>query len=64
MIKRRVVGDADYDAALAKRMNQCMLCANCTKNCPAGVITEDLIEKNQRDLLRNPWSGSGYGNDS
>ena len=45
LIKKRVEGQSEYNEKLAKRMNQCLLCGNCTQNCPAGVCTEDAIEK-------------------
>jgi len=38
-------GQEGFSETQAKRMNQCLLCGNCSQNCPAGICTEDAIEK-------------------
>ena len=44
LIRRSLENDTAISRTFVKRMNQCLLCGNCSQNCPAGVITEDLIE--------------------
>jgi len=45
LIKRNIADQADYSDTFVKRMNQCLLCGICTQNCPAGISTEEIIEK-------------------
>lgn len=33
----------EYGETLVKRMNQCLLCGNCSKFCPPGVETEKIV---------------------
>ncbi len=33
-----------YVDGVMKRMNQCLLCGNCTQNCPPGIETEKIVE--------------------
>jgi Fe-S oxidoreductase len=37
--------DYDYGELFAKRAEQCLMCGNCSQNCPAGICTEEIIEK-------------------
>jgi heterodisulfide reductase subunit D len=45
MVKRNLDAGAGWSDTFAKRMYQCLLCGNCSQNCPAGVVTEDIVEK-------------------
>ena len=45
LIKKNLGDEAAYSEVIAKRMNQCLLCGNCTQNCPSGICTEEIIEK-------------------
>ena len=44
LIKRRLDDQADYNETFIKRINQCLLCGNCSVNCPAGINTEEIVE--------------------
>ena len=44
LIRNKADGDELSDVFI-KRMNQCLLCGNCSQNCPAGVNTEEIIEE-------------------
>jgi len=45
LIKRNLDEGINSSETFAKRLYQCLLCGNCTQNCPAGINTEDIIEK-------------------
>ena len=34
----------EFSANLRKRMNQCLLCGNCTQNCPPAIETDKIVE--------------------
>ena len=45
LVKRVLEDQVDASETFARRINQCLLCGVCTQNCPAGIRTEDIIEK-------------------
>jgi len=45
LIKRNLIEGTGCGETFARRMYQCLLCGNCTENCPAGINTEEIIEK-------------------
>ena len=45
LIKRVLEDQTGSSETFVRRINQCLLCGNCTQNCPAGICTEDVIEK-------------------
>jgi Fe-S oxidoreductase len=44
LIKRGWENQSDAGGTYSKRVNQCLLCGNCTQNCPAGVNTQEAVE--------------------
>ena len=45
LIKRNLNEGFNCGETFAKRIYQCLLCGNCSQNCPAGVNTEEIVEK-------------------
>jgi len=45
LIKRNLNEKSPVSETFTKRMYQCLLCGNCSQNCPAGINTEEIIEK-------------------
>ena len=47
LVKRALKEGKNYDFGelFAKRADQCLMCGNCSQNCPAGICTEEIIEK-------------------
>jgi len=35
---------ADFSDTYVKRIDQCLLCGNCSQNCPAGIDIEDVVQ--------------------
>lgn len=44
--------DAAFSDTFVKRMNQCLLCGNCSSICPSGIQTEAIIEAVRADCVR------------
>ena len=44
LIKRSLERQAGFSDTFIKRINQCLLCGNCSQNCPAGISIETIVE--------------------
>ena len=45
LIRKNLNEGTELSDVSVKRIYQCLLCGNCTQNCPAGVCTEDIVAK-------------------
>jgi len=45
LIKHGIKDPASFNDTLATRINQCLLCGNCTANCPSGVLPDENVKK-------------------
>jgi Fe-S oxidoreductase len=45
LIKRNLEEENDFSEVFIKRVNQCLLCGNCSQNCPAGICPDEIIEE-------------------
>jgi len=52
LIRKTLEDEKDFSEVYNKRLNQCLLCGNCSQNCPAGVCTEEIVE-DARELYTN-----------
>ena len=44
LMKKSLDTQSGISETFSKRVNQCLLCGNCSQNCPAGVCTEEMME--------------------
>ena len=44
LIGRNLDQPGDYSDSFMRRLDQCLLCGNCSQNCPAGVSVEEIVE--------------------
>jgi len=44
LIRKNLEEGSVYSDTFVKRVEQCLLCGNCSQNCPAGLCTEDIME--------------------
>ena len=44
LIKKNLEEGKDYSDVFVKRINQCLLCGNCSQNCPAGISVQEIVE--------------------
>ena len=42
---KKSLKDPSLNETLATRVNQCLLCGNCTANCPSGVLPDENVKK-------------------
>ena len=52
LIKRNLDTGANISETYTKRLNQCLLCGNCSQNCPAGLSIEEIIEEMRELCVR------------
>jgi len=45
LIKRQLEKGEAFSESFIKKMNQCLLCGNCSQNCPAGICIEGIVEE-------------------
>ena len=44
LIRKYLEEEKDFSEIFVKRVNQCLLCGNCSQNCPAGLCPDEIIE--------------------
>ena len=44
LLKKNLDTQSAVSDTFSKRVNQCLLCGNCSQNCPAGIHVEELME--------------------
>lgn len=52
LIRNVLDNKLEYSDLFFKRMNQCLLCGNCSNICPAGIKTEDIIEAARAECIK------------
>ena len=52
LIRKNLESGNDASEVFAKRLSQCLLCGNCSQNCPAGIRIEEVVE-DMRELCVN-----------
>ena len=45
LVKRSLESEGEFSDSFRKRLNQCLLCGNCSQNCPPGISIEDIVER-------------------
>ena len=52
---------AVYSDSFIKRINQCLLCGNCSQNCPAGICTEEIVENIRKIIVERTGPSQQMG---